>query len=535
MSGSSGHCPADPFSYKLAAEVALYRSTRSDSAAVSPESALLEGIAPDGGLYVPDSLPGLDPDILGLETLSYAELSFRVLKPFFPSFQDEGLKAAFSDQCERFPSSGPAPVVHRNGMAFVELYHGPTLAFKDLALTLMGSLMGLAKAKLGISDEIVILVATSGDTGKAALEGLARPGRPAGGTRVVVFYPSEGVSAVQKLQMTSHDAPGAQVLGISGNFDDAQRGVKAIFASRSFADFAAKLGKRLSSANSINIGRLLPQIVYYVSAWRDMRDAGALGHDGIMDVAVPTGNFGNILAAWYAKRMGLPIGRLICASNRNRVLTDFFSQAAYDRNRPFHKTQSPSMDILVSSNLERLVFHATGEDPARTAGLMRELSEKGRYSLSQSEASAIGDFRAGCADEAEAAGAARRLFEGAGYLIDPHTAVAVAVLEKLREDSGEHRPTLVAATASPFKFPASVAAAIGLETGVGALGPASPLSPRAEAMRELDLAERLAATARLELPRAISALREAPEIHTGIVEPAEMPKALEALLSACPR
>jgi threonine synthase len=507
----------------------VYRSTRSDRPTVPPEQALIEGIAPDGGLYVPASLPRLDPAALAPGDLSYAELSALVLKPFFPGFGETGLSAALAAQAARFPSSGPAPLEVKAGYAFLELYHGPTLAFKDLALTLMGPLMGLARKKLGIREEIVILVATSGDTGKAALEGLARPGLPAEGIRVVVFYPSEGVSPVQQLQMTSHDAPGASVIGIRGNFDDAQRGVKAIFASPAAAEFTARRGMRLSSANSINIARLLPQIVYYVSGWRSMRAAGALGSDGIMDVAVPTGNFGNILAAWYAKRMGLPIGRLICASNRNRVLADFFGERRYDRNRPFYKTDSPSMDILVSSNLERLVFHATGEDPNRTSALMSDLSSRGSYSLSNAEAATLSDFRAGWADEADAAAAARRLFEGSGYLIDPHTAVAVAVLDAMRSESGETRPTLVASTASPFKFPASVALAIGLADSGGSI-PSSAAGSREAAMREIDLAERLAEAARLELPKAVRDLRLAPEIHRKVVDAADMESALESVL-----
>ncbi len=501
----------------------MYRSTRSDRAAVAPELALLEGIAPDGGLYVPASLPSLDPAALGAGRLSYQELSLLILRRFFPTFDDEELKAALGAQAERFPPSSPAPVVYKNGLAFVELYRGPTFAFKDLALSLMGPLLGLARAKLGIDEEIVILVATSGDTGKAALEGLARPGRPANGIRVLVFYPSEGVSAVQKLQMTSHDAPGAVVIGIKGNFDDAQRGVKAIFASRAAADFAERRKMRLSSANSINIARLLPQIVYYVSAWRDMRDAGALGSDGTMDVAVPTGNFGNILAAWYAKRMGLPIDRLICASNRNRVLVDFFGTKRYDKNRPFFRTESPSMDILISSNLERLIFHATGEDPARTASLMSRLAERGSYELDAAEAESLSDFRAGWSDEAAAGDAARRLFEGSGYLVDPHTAVAVSVLERMRKESGEIRPTLVAATASPFKFPVSVARAIGM-------GGASAKGDLGDALFELEMAERLAEAARLELPPAIRALRYAPVLHDTVVDASEMGAVLERAL-----
>jgi threonine synthase len=397
----------------------------------------------------------------------------------------------------------------------------------------MGPLMGLAKEKLGIDEEIVILVATSGDTGKAALEGLARPGRPAGRIRVVVFYPSEGVSPVQKLQMTSHDAPGATVIGIRGNFDDAQRGVKAIFSSPAAGAFVAERRMRLSSANSINIARLLPQIVYYVSAWRDLRASGTLGPDALADVAVPTGNFGNILAAWYAKRMGLPLGRLVCASNRNRVLTDFFGEKRYDRNRPFYKTESPSMDILVSSNLERLVFHATGEDPGRTARLMGDLAEKGSYALSDSEAAALSDFRAGWADEAEAGAAARRLFEKDRYLIDPHTAVAVAVLEKLRAELGASRPTIVAATASPFKFPASVARGLGLDMRTSAGAARSGIGAGdwlAEASGELELAERIAEAAGVELPPAVLALRSAPIVHSGVVDYSGMEAALEDAL-----
>ena len=508
----------------------MYRSTRSDRPAVPPEQALIDGIAPDGGLYVPESLPRLDPAILGTGELTYAELSFLLLKPFFPGFSEAELRAALAAQAERFPAGDPAPLkLVSGGRGFLELYHGPTLAFKDFALSLMGSLMGIAKGKLGIEDEIVILVATSGDTGKAALEGLARPGRPAGGIRVVVFYPSEGVSPVQRLQMTSHDAPGASVIGIRGNFDDAQRGVKKIFASPEAAAFAAKRGMRFSSANSINIARLLPQIVYYAWGWRSMRDAGALGPEGTMDVAVPTGNFGNILAAWYAKRMGVPIGDLVCASNRNKVLADFFDEGKYDRNRPFYKTDSPSMDILVSSNLERLVFHATGDDPARTAALMTKLAAEGSYSLDPKESAALSEFRAGWADEAAAAAAARRLFEEERYLVDPHTAVAAAVLDKMRAGGLSERPTLLASTASPFKFPVSAAKAVGLERpeASGAL----PRDSRAAAMRDIGLAERLAEAAGLELPAAVTALRDAPEKHAAVVDACGMEKELQRVLA----
>ncbi len=496
----------------------MYRSTRSTAQPVDAAQAILEGIAPDGGLYVPVELPRLGERALGGTRLSYSDLAFEVLSPFFPEFPAETLHRALEESASRFSRPEVAPLAQFGDTAFLELFHGPTCAFKDLALSLMGNLLSMARDARGVRKEILILVATSGDTGKAALEGLAPPGRPANGVHVVVFYPAEGVSAVQRLQMTSHDAPGASVIGVKGNFDDAQRGVKTIFASAVARDAASMAGMSFSSANSINIARLLPQIVYYVAAWRAMRDAGALAADGTIDVAVPTGNFGNILAAWYAKRMGLPIGRLICASNRNNVLTDFFSERRYDRNRPFYKTASPSMDILVSSNLERLIFHATGGDPARTADLMRDLAEKGSYTLTMGEAEALEDFRAGWADEAESAAALRRVFEGSGYLCDPHTAVAVAVLEKMRAAEGATRPTVVTATASPFKFPLPVAAAIDFDIGDSAA------ADTVEGQLALD--ERLALAAGLAVPKPLLALRGAREVHRLVVEPKDMERSL---------
>jgi len=499
----------------------MFRSTRSDARPVGAAQAILEGIAPDGGLYVPVGLPRLSEKALGAGALAYPKLAFEVLSPFLPEFPADRLCRALDDSASRFSRPEVTSLVRTGDHAFLELFHGPTCAFKDLALSLMGGLLEMAREATDAKDEILILVATSGDTGKAALEGLATPGRPANGVRVVVFYPAEGVSAVQRLQMTSHEAPGATVIGVKGNFDDAQRGVKAIFASGAAKSAAAAAGIRFSSANSINVARLLPQIVYYVAAWRAMRDAGALAADGAFDVAVPTGNFGNILAAWYAKRMGLPIGRLVCASNKNNVLTDFFGERRYDRNRPFYKTASPSMDILVSSNLERLVFSAAGDDPVRTASLMRELSEKGSYSLTSKEAEALSDFRAGWADEDATAAATRRVFEKTGYLMDPHTAVAVAVLDRMRERDGEIRPTVVTATASPFKFPVPVAAAIGL----GADGPGADDTVEGQ----LALADRLARAAKVSIPAPIAALRGAREVHELVVEPRDMEGALERI------
>lgn len=500
----------------------MFRSTRSDARPVGAAQAILEGIAPDGGLYVPVELPRLSEKALGPARLSYPELAFEILSPFLPEFPKDKLLAALEDSAARFSRPEVTPLARAGDYAFLELFHGPTCAFKDLALSLMGSLLGMAREASGAKEEILILVATSGDTGKAALEGLATPGKPANGVRVTVFYPAEGVSAVQKLQMTSHDAPGATVIGVRGNFDDAQRGVKEIFASESARKAAAAAGMRFSSANSINVARLLPQIVYYVAAWRAMRDLGALAADGSIDVAVPTGNFGNILAGWYAKRMGLPLGRLICASNKNNVLTDFFGDRRYDRNRPFYKTASPSMDILVSSNLERLIFAATGDDPVRTAALMRDLTQKGSYTLTAKEAEALSDFRAGWAGEEETADATRRVFETTGYLADPHTAVAVAVLDELREKEGMARPTVITATASPYKFPVPVAAAIGIDAG------ASGAADTVEG--QLALADKIAHASRTEVPKPIAALRGAREVHSAIVDPKQMEASLDMLL-----
>jgi threonine synthase len=472
-------------------------------------------------------MPALDPAVLAPGPMGYAELAYRVSSPFFPGFPQARFRAALADSASRFETAEVAPLVEAGGLHFLELYRGPTLAFKDLALTLLGEMLGMSSELAGDDAGILVLVATSGDTGKAALEGICPEGRsrpPAPGRRlprIAVFYPSEGVSAVQRLQMTSHAGLSARVFGIRGNFDDAQRAVKAAFAEagkpgKELQRALAETKTRLCSANSINVARLAPQVAYWVKAWRDLRDRGELGPARLMDVAVPTGNFGDILAAWYAKRMGLPIGRLLCASNRNKVLCDFFETGLYDARRPFYATSSPSMDILVSSNLERLVFHATGDDPRRTAFLMRSLADTGRFELSAAERSKVADFSAGWSDEAEADRAARRLYEESGYLVDPHTAVAASAMARAAPTG---RPVVVAATASPFKFPAAVARAIGLEAGAAAGGGAAA---------ELDLAERLAEAARVPLPAAVRALRGKRAVHGEVIDPGDIGAAVLA-------
>ena len=430
-----------------------YQSTRDRSVHVPSAQAIVQGISPDGGLFVPESIPQIDRSFLeGLMGMDYVGRAKAVLALYLTDFTSQELdscvRGAYGEG--RFDHPRIAPVVRagKKGPWMLELWHGPTCAFKDMALQLLPRLMTTAAAKLGDRHTIAVLTATSGDTGKAALEGF----RDVPGTKVMVFYPQDGVSPMQKLQMTTQEGENVAVFGINGNFDAAQSGVKAIFGDRAFAGELEEKNIRLSSANSINWGRLVPQIVYYVSAYCDMVKNG-LPMGETLDVVVPTGNFGDILAAYYAQRMGVPLGRLICASNENRVLTDFFQTGRYDRNRPFYTTDSPSMDILISSNLERLLFHLTDGDDRAVAGWMEELSRQGWYQVPKTvweKAASI--FGAGSCGGERARETIGRLFREEGYLVDPHTAVAAAL-------AGEEM--LVVSTASPYKFPACVLEALG--------------------------------------------------------------------------
>ena len=432
-----------------------YTSTRSaNPIAVSSAEAIKRGLAPDGGLYMPTEIPVCSLDeINALISLTYPERAAYVLGKFLTDYSSEELiedaRAAYSP--EKFPG-GAAPLADiDSSVTALELWHGPTCAFKDMALQIMPRLLSRALKKTGEARTAMILVATSGDTGKAALEGY----RDVEQTKIKVFYPVDGVSRVQKLQMMTQLGQNVGVCAIKGNFDDAQTGVKKIFSSEEIAAALNEKGVFLSSANSINWGRLVPQIVYYVSAYCDMVASERISLGDVIDVCVPTGNFGNILAAYFAKKMGLPIGRLVCASNVNHVLTDFLRTGVYDRNRPFHSTISPSMDILISSNLERLLFLAFGAE--RCAALMRELSEKGSYSLSDKELSVIrADFTGYYADEEKTRRAIRAAWREHGYLCDTHTAVGYgAALDYLKQES-EGRRVLLASTASPYKFACDV-------------------------------------------------------------------------------
>ena len=442
-----------------------YHSTRDNQVSVSAARAITQGISKDGGLFVPEAFPPLSADeINSLIDKSYVERATYVLSKYLSDFTADEVKecaeAAYS--LERFRSEAIAPLKKLDDSAYVlELWHGPTCAFKDMALQILPHLMRVSAEKTADGKEIVILVATSGDTGKAALEGF----RDAAHTRILVFYPEDGVSPMQKLQMVTQEGENVAVCAIKGNFDDEQTGVKTIFTDAEIADVLAKHNMVFSSANSINWGRLVPQIVYYVSAYCDLLKAGALKNGEPMNVVVPTGNFGNILAAYYAKRMGVPMSKLICASNRNRVLTDLIQNGTYDRNRDFYTTTSPSMDILISSNLERLLYELSGRNDQEIRSLMESLSKNGSYTVSESVKAAIDEcFVGGCCNDEQTAQTIREIFEKHEYLCDTHTAVAVNVYNDYRAKTGDATPTVIASTANPYKFSDSVLSALNINT-----------------------------------------------------------------------
>lgn len=440
-----------------------YVSTRDKSRKVSAAYAIANGIAPDGGLYCPTEFPALTAeDWHALANLDYKGRAARILGKFLTDFSGEELAAyaskAYAD--EKFGGKDTAPIVSLSGgKHMLELWHGPTCAFKDMALQMLPHLLTASLRKTGETRTACILVATSGDTGKAALDGF----HDVDGTKIMVYYPVDGVSPMQKLQMVTQEGKNVEVVAIRGNFDDAQSAVKRIFTDEDTRAQLDRDGMMLSSANSINWGRLAPQIAYYISAYCDMVKSGAVKMGEKVNICVPTGNFGNILAAYIAGRMGLPVNKYICASNRNNVLTDFFKKGGvYDKNRDFYTTTSPSMDILISSNLERLLFFASDFDDALVRGLMQSLNEEGRYQAPEEVFAGIAaDFDAGYCDDTQAAETIHALWEQEHYLCDPHTAVAVRVYEEYRARTGDTTPTVIASTASPFKFCRAVIKALG--------------------------------------------------------------------------
>ena len=451
-----------------------YISTRQSDTRVSASRAIVQGLGRDGGLFVPEVLPRVPEGAIGeLRGMGYNQRAVYIMKLFLEDFT-AGELDAFTRRAygpEGFDTPRVAPVRRLDEKtSFLELWHGPTCAFKDMALQILPYLLTASMEKTGSDKDVCILVATSGDTGKAALEGFADVER----TRIMVIYPQDGVSDIQKLQMTTQRGGNVNVMALRGNFDDAQTAVKEIFSDPALRQELAGRGWTLSSANSINWGRLLPQIVYYFSAYCDLLNAGDIREGEKVNFCVPTGNFGDILAGYYAKRMGLSVGRLICASNANDVLTDFIRTGVYDRNRPFHTTISPSMDILVSSNLERLLFDLSGGNGRETAGYMSALHDSGRYEVSgKIKAGIDGLFSAGCCGDGETMDVIAEAFRSHGYLIDPHTAVAFGVLKKYRRETGDDTPAVVVSTASPYKFCGSVLTALGEEpesSGVELIG-----------------------------------------------------------------
>ncbi len=439
----------------------FYTSTRNKDINVTAAQAIAGGISPEGGLYVPAALPKLTTeDLEALMPLSYPQRAVRILSGFLNDFTAEETAACCAAAYgERFDTPAIAPLHDLGeGRYVMELWHGPTCAFKDMALQILPHLMRVSVGKTNPDEEIVILVATSGDTGKAALEGF----KDAPNTKILVFYPVDGVSEMQRFQMITQEGENVGVCAIRGNFDDAQTGVKSIFTDDDVKAKLAENGMRFSSANSINWGRLVPQIVYYISAYCDLVAQNKIKNGDPINVVVPTGNFGNILACYYAKCMGLPVNKLICASNRNRVLTDFFETGVYDCNRPFYTTTSPSMDILVSSNLERLLYHLSDNDCDEIVRLMTALKTDKKYVVSDAVRTSVQQhFVGGCADDEQVANTIRTIFEESDYLCDTHTAVAMTVYEDYRAKTGDETPTVIASTASPFKFAPAILDALG--------------------------------------------------------------------------
>ena len=491
----------------------LYKSTRSDAPAVTASQAILTGLSPDGGLYVPTEIPQIDKPLKELAAMNYRELAYEIMSKFFTDFTEEELKACIANAYDsKFDTEMIAPLVKKDGAYYLELFHGATIAFKDMALSILPHLMVTSARKNGVTNDIVILTATSGDTGKAAMAGFA----DVPGTKIIVFYPHGGVSNIQRLQMATQRGENTYVVAINGNFDDAQTAVKKMFNDKEMAAELSAAGYQFSSANSINIGRLVPQIVYYVYAYCQLLRSEEIKAGDLINITVPTGNFGNILAAYYAKQMGLPVKTLICASNENKVLFDFFRTGEYDRKRDFILTSSPSMDILISSNLERLIYKIAGNDPEKNLAFMKNLSETGKYDITPEMKEGLADFHGGFATEEENFAGIRDLYEKTGYVIDTHTGIGNAVYRSYAAETGDTTPTVIASTASPYKFAVSV---------VGAIAPG-----KIEGKSDFELIDILSELGHSTEPAAITDIRTAPVRHKTVVDPEEMPNEVRRIL-----
>lgn len=490
-----------------------YKSTRNSNLKVTASEAILKGLAPDGGLFVPENLPVLGKSMEELKDLNYQDTAYEVMKCFLTDFTEEELRNCIEKAYDsKFDDEAIAPLVKVEDTYYLELFHGATIAFKDMALSILPHLMTTSAKKNQVKNEIVILTATSGDTGKAAMAGFA----DVEGTRIIVFYPKNGVSKVQELQMRTQKGANVDVVAIHGNFDNAQSGVKQMFEDQELAKELADKGYQFSSANSINIGRLVPQVAYYVYAYTKLLANGEIKDGEKINVVVPTGNFGNILAAYYAKNLGVPIAKLICASNDNKVLYDFFQTGTYDKNREFVLTTSPSMDILISSNLERLIYLICGEDSEKTKELMEELKTTGKYTITPEMKEKLADFAAGYSTEEETAESIHDTYQKTGYVMDTHTAVAAHVCGQYRAKSGDQTKCVIASTASPYKFVKSVMSAIDAENANA---------------DEFDLLPKLQEVSGVPMPQAIKDILDAKVLHDLECDADKMKETVKGILN----
>lgn len=491
----------------------VYHSTRNSEETATASEAILKGLTSDGGLFVPDSIPKLNVSLEDLTKMSYQEIAYAVMKEFLTDFTEEELKTCINNAYDsKFDTEEIAVTKKIDGAYYLELFHGATIAFKDMALSILPHLLVTSARKNNVKNEIVILTATSGDTGKAALAGFA----DVPGTKIIVFYPKSGVSPIQEKQMVTQKGDNTYVIGIKGNFDDAQTGVKKMFSNKELAKVMNDNGFQFSSANSINIGRLVPQVVYYVKAYADLLKQGALKAGEPMNVVVPTGNFGNILASYYAKQMGIPIGKFVCASNKNKVLFDFFETGRYDRNREFYVTTSPSMDILISSNLERMIYRIAGNDAKQCAEFMAALTKDGEYVITDAMKAELSEFFGAFGSEEETAVKIKEVYDKEGYVMDTHTAVAAVAYDKYKAATGDDKtPTVIASTASPYKFTRSVMDAI---------------DPAYDAEDDFELVDELNKVSKTAVPKAIEEIRTAPVLHDTVCETAAMEDEVKKIL-----
>lgn len=491
----------------------VYHSTRNSEETATASEAILKGLTSDGGLFVPDSIPKLNVSLEDLTKMSYQEIAYAVMKEFLTDFTEEELKTCINNAYDsKFDTEEIAVTKKVDGAYYLELFHGATIAFKDMALSILPHLLVTSARKNNVKNEIVILTATSGDTGKAALAGFA----DVPGTKIIVFYPKSGVSPIQEKQMVTQKGDNTYVIGIKGNFDDAQTGVKKMFSNKELAKVMNDNGFQFSSANSINIGRLVPQVVYYVKVYADLLKQGALKAGEPMNVVVPTGNFGNILASYYAKQMGIPIGKFVCASNKNKVLFDFFETGKYDRNREFYVTTSPSMDILISSNLERMIYRIAGNDAKQCAEFMAALTKDGEYVITDAMKAELSEFFGAFGSEEETAVKIKEVYDKEGYVMDTHTAVAAVAYDKYKAATGDDKtPTVIASTASPYKFTRSVMDAI---------------DPAYDAEDDFELVDELNKVSKTAVPKAIEEIRTAPVLHDTVCETAAMEDEVKKIL-----